>query len=147
MKKQSTNRPDSRKPVPSGPSREENGLSLFPGTDVESWIDEDGQLSVDVLETDGEIVIRSAIAGVRPEDLEVSVHNDLLTIRGQRKQVGETAEGRWLVRECHWGGFSRSLILPTEVDPDRIRAELKDGILTVRMPKAVRDRKIKVQER
>lgn len=106
----------------------------------------EGQLAVDVYETDGEIVIRSAIAGVKPEDLEVFVHNDMLTIRGNRPPECSEHGARHLVRECHWGSFSRSLILPSEIDADRIGAELKNGVLTVRLPKLERSKKIQVKE-
>jgi HSP20 family protein len=130
------------------PNRTEDDFSLFPNVPAGNWLgDEEGQLSVDVRETDREIIIRSAIAGVQPEDLEVSVHNDMLTIRGQRRTEEEKQEGRWLVRECHWGAFSRSLILPSEVDADAIGAELKNGVLTIKLPKIKREKKIEVKER
>lgn len=108
--------------------------------------EEVGRLSVDVIETDDELTVRSAIAGVRPEELEVSVHNEVLTVRGRRHSDHEEGSGRYLVRECHWGAFSRSLILPSEVDADRIAATIKDGILTVRMPKIRRDKRVTVRD-
>ncbi len=106
---------------------------------------EEGQLAVDVYDAEDEIVIRSPIAGVRPEDLEVFVHNDMLTVRGQR-MTEEEVKGRRVVHECHWGAFSRSVILPAEIDAERISAELKNGVLTVRLPKAERKKKIDVRE-
>ncbi len=106
---------------------------------------EEGQLAVDVYDGEDEIVIRSPIAGVRPEDLEVFVHNDMLTVRGQR-MTEEEVKGRRVVHECHWGSFSRSIILPAEIDAERISAELKNGVLTVRLPKAERKKKIDVRE-
>lgn len=113
----------------------------------ESWLrhHEEGQLAVDVYETDKELVLRSAIAGVKPENLEVFVHNDMLTVRGKRS-VEEESGARPLVRECHWGSFSRSVILPTEIDVDGITASLKDGVLIVRLPKVERSKRIKVKE-
>lgn len=118
------------------------------GASDQTWLAShgEGQLAVDVFETDGEIIIRSAIAGVSPEDLEVSVHNDMLTIRGTRQPECIETGSRHLVRECHWGSFSRSLILPTEIDADAIRAELKNGVLNVRLPKIERSKKIQVRE-
>lgn len=107
---------------------------------------EEGQLAIDVMETETEIILRSAIAAVRPEDLEVFVNNDMLTVRGTRATTSEGHEGDYLVRECHWGAFSRSIILPAEIDADRISAELKNGILSVRMPKTHRSRKIAVKK-
>lgn len=106
---------------------------------------EEGQLAVDVYETDKEIVLRSAIAGVELSDLEVFLHNDMLTVRGNRK-IEHEADVRHLVSECHWGSFSRSVILPTEIDADAIAATLKDGVLTIRMPKLERSKRIRVKE-
>lgn len=109
---------------------------------------EEGRLAVDVLENDKELVITSAIAGVKPENLEVFVHNDMLTVRGKRHADTTTEAGaKYLVRECHWGSFSRSVILPMEVDVDAIAATIKDGVLVVRMPKTHRSKRIAVQGR
>lgn len=137
---------------------DEEELLLFPeaahlhpvktGHDAEEpWLGghEEGRLAVDVFETDKELCIKSAIAGVKPEDLEVFVHNDMLTIRGKRT-ADEESGSRHLVRECHWGSFSRSVILPSEVDVDMIAATLKDGVLIVRMPKKHRSKLVSVKE-
>jgi HSP20 family protein len=105
----------------------------------------EGQLAVDVYETESEVIIKSAIAGVKPEDLEVFVHNDMLTIRGTRPPECSEHGARHLVRECHWGSFSRSLILPSEIDAENIGAELKNGVLTVRLPKIERSKKIQIK--
>jgi len=141
-------KPDPKaKPAKTPKSAASDEMSLFPQLGDNGWMtEEEGQLSVDVQETDSDIIIRSAIAGVNPEDLDISVHNDLLTIRGRRQAEEERHEGRWLVRECHWGSFSRSLILPSEVDVEGIAAELKNGVLTVKLPKVKRERKIQVKE-
>ncbi|OGL74162.1 hypothetical protein A3C96_03525 [Candidatus Uhrbacteria bacterium RIFCSPHIGHO2_02_FULL_60_10] len=107
---------------------------------------DDGQLAVDVHETDKEIIVKSAIAGIQPENLDVFVQGDMLTVRGQRHDDEIVREGRALVRECHWGGFSRSLILPTEVDTENVKATLKNGILTIKLAKIGRGRKVMVKE-
>lgn len=112
------------------------------------WLNEqepEGQLAVDVYETDNEIVLRSAIAGVTQDDLDVFLHNDLLTVRGVRHAEKEE-NARFLVKECHWGAFSRSIILPTDVDPDGISAILKDGVLKIVLPKVERSRRIDISE-
>lgn len=126
---------------------EAENMAPVGGTDV-SWLGDQGeaQLAVDVYETEGEIVIKSAIAGVTPENLEVFVHNDMLTIRGSRPPECQDVGMRHLVRECHWGSFSRSLILPSEIDGDRIQAELKNAVLTVRLPKITRSKRIQVKD-
>ncbi|MBI4457598.1 Hsp20/alpha crystallin family protein [Candidatus Uhrbacteria bacterium] len=121
-------------------------LSLFPGMSAggTGLSADEGRLAVDVYETDKDIVAVTTIAGVEPENLEVFVHNDLLTIRGRRQN--ECEAGDYLVRECHWGAFSRSLILPTEVDAEAIAATLKNGVLSVRMPKIHRSKRIAIKE-
>lgn len=127
----------------------DDGLLLFPeagGAADAAWTNqEEGRLSIDVYETDADLIIKSPIAGVRPEDIEVSLHNDMLTIRGSRAADGEP-DARPLVQECHWGSFSRSVILPAETDADRITAAIKDGVLTVRLPKIERSRRIGVRD-
>ncbi|MFH2062904.1 MAG: Hsp20/alpha crystallin family protein [bacterium] len=130
----------------------DSGEALFPDVfaldearDLMFAESEEGQLAVDVFETDREIILKSAIAGVSSDDLDVFLHNDMLTVRGVRRHVPE-GNAHYMVRECHWGPFSRSVILPKEISEDEISAVLKDGVLTVRMPKADRSRRIAVNE-
>lgn len=106
--------------------------------DEAEWLEDayEGQLSVDVYETPKEIVIISAIAGVEPEDVDVSINNDMVTIKGTRKKERTEEGDNYFLQECHWGGFSRSIILPTDVLADKIDATLTNGILEVRLPKA-----------
>lgn len=106
---------------------------------------EEGRLAVDVYEEDGEYVVTSTIAGLHPDDLEVFANHDMLTIRGTRHEPHEHIKGRYLVQECHWGTFSRSVILPTEIDADRVSANLKNGVLVIRIPKMERSRKIPIE--
>lgn len=98
--------------------------------------DYDGQLAVDVYQTPTEIIIKSPIAGVAPEDLDIAVNGDVVTIRGRRRQEQTEAGHEYLFQECYWGGFSRSVILPVDVQADRVTAQLRNGILTVTLPKA-----------
>lgn len=119
--------------------REENQSS-----DLES---NEGQLTIDVYQTDNDIVIKSTIAGVKPEDLDVSINNDMLTIRGERKNDEQVMEENYYYQECYWGSFSRSVILPIDVMADKIEASMKNGILTVRMPKAESNKAKKIQVR
>ncbi len=109
--------------------------------------DGEGQLTIDVYQTDTDVVIKSTIAGVKPEDLDVSIVNDMITIRGERKQEEEIHEENYYYQECYWGSFSRSIILPIDVLPDKIEASMKNGILTIRMPKADNTRTKKIQVR
>ncbi len=138
--------------APARKHEKDDELSLFPEAAdraAEAWPmgQDEGQLAVDVYETETEIVVKSAIAGVKPENIDVFVQNDMLTIRGSRHDEETVESGRAVVRECHWGAFSRSLILPVEVDAEHISATLKEGILTIRMPKIERSRRITVRER
>ncbi|HAI74484.1 MAG TPA: hypothetical protein DCS28_00400 [Candidatus Moranbacteria bacterium] len=109
--------------------------------------DHEGQLTIDVYQTDTDVVIKSTIAGVKPEDLDVSINNDMLTIRGERKNEEQIQEENYYYQECYWGSFSRSVILPVDVIADKIEASMKNGILTVRMPKAANNRAKKIQVR
>ncbi len=108
----------------------------------------EGQLTVDVFQDDTNIVIQSTIAGVSPDDLDVSITNDMVTIRGERRQIFEIDPEDYFYQECYWGIFSRSIILPVEIDADRAEAKIKNGILTIRIPKAnaAMTRKLKVKE-
>jgi HSP20 family protein len=110
---------------------------------------EEGQLSIDVFQTPDTIVIKSTIAGVKPGDIDISINNDLLTIRGSREMIENIREENYLYRECYWGSFSRSIILPVEVEADKIEAFLENGVLTVILPKArsAKQISIKVKER
>jgi len=106
---------------------------------------EHGQLALDIYQTPSDVIVEAPIAGVKPEDLDISINNDVLTIKGQRKRSKKLEKEDLLYHEVHWGEFSRSIILPVDVINDRIEAELKDGILTVRLPKAKKSRSIKVK--
>jgi HSP20 family protein len=109
--------------------------------------DGEGQLTIDVYQTDNDVVIKSTIAGVKPEDLDVNINNDMITIRGERKQDEEVPGENYYYQECYWGGFSRSVILPVDVLADKVEASMKNGILTIRMPKADNTRTKKIQVR
>ncbi len=95
----------------------------------------EGQLAVDVYQTDSQVMIVSTIAGVRTEDLDITLNNDVITIRGRRYQDRAVAPADYIYQECYWGGFSRSIVLPVEVDPEKVEASLKNGILTVKLYK------------
>ena len=109
--------------------------------------EQEGQLTVDVFQDDENIIIQSTIAGVSPDDLDVSITNDMVTIRGERRQQFDVDQEDYFYQECYWGTFSRSIILPVEIDADRAEAKIKNGILTVRIPKAntAVTRKLKVR--
>lgn len=107
----------------------------------------EGQLTIDVYQTENDIVIKSTIAGVKPEDLDVSINSDMVTIRGERKTEEAVSEENYYYQECYWGSFSRSVILPVDVLADKAEAAMKNGILTIRLPKADTTKTKKIQVR
>lgn len=107
----------------------------------------EGQLTIDVYQTENDIVIKSTIAGVKPEDLDVSINNDMVTVKGERKNEEEVENGNYYYQECYWGSFSRSVLLPVDVIPEKADASLKNGILTIRLPKADTTKTKKIQVR
>jgi len=90
-------------------------------------------------------VVKSTIAGVKPGDIDVSINNDMLTIRGKREIQERIAEENYLIKECYWGGFSRSIILPVEVDAEKVEASLDNGVLTITLTKAKSAKQISVK--
>jgi len=113
-----------------------------------TWDGPGGQLVVDVYETEKELVVVSAIAGIKTEQIEVSLENDILIIKGNRDNPSKDRDQRYFLKECYWGPFSKEIILPREIDTSRIDAKVKEGILTVRMQKIERakNKKISVEE-
>ena len=105
----------------------------------------EGKLTVDVYETDGELVIQSAVAGVKPNDLDISIENDRVLIKGQRNQTSKEEGKNYFYKECYWGAFSREIILPVETDPGRAEAFMQQGILTIRLPKIEKEKKRKIE--
>ncbi len=96
----------------------------------------EGELSVDVYQTETELVVVSTVAGVKPDELEVTLNRDVVTIRGRRDRTHEVPKEDYFYQECYWGAFSRSIVLPVEVQPAGVHASLKNGVLTVVLPKA-----------
>jgi HSP20 family protein len=106
------------------------------GKKPEEWLSEfEGQLAIDAYQTPSAVKIKAPIAGVRPEDLQVSVTDDTVTIRGERKAEKEADEEGYFCQECYWGAFSRSFTLPKGIDSEKASAKLKNGILEISIPK------------
>ena len=107
---------------------------------------EEGQLAVDVAEKKTELVVISTMAGADPSKIEVYVHSDLLTIRGVRSRPLKDGDDlNYFHEECYWGKFSRTVVLPVDVRGDGARAEYKNGILVVRIPKRKSEARIQVK--
>jgi len=103
----------------------------------EAWLEDEetGQLAIDAFQDEDNIFIKAPIAGVAGNDLEISITDEVVTIKGTRRNTNEVPRENYFVQECYWGAFMRSYILPVSVDAARAEAALKDGILTIRLPK------------
>ena len=109
--------------------------------DPNDWMEEfEGQLAIDVYHTSSEVVLKAPIAGVRQEDLEVTITDDHITIKGERHDTQNGTIESYLVQECYWGSFSRTYDFPVSVDSDNATAKLVDGILTISIPKTAKAR-------
>jgi len=125
------------------PKANKGGAVASPDTnevnDKHEWLDEqyEGQLAVDVFQDhNNNIVIVSTVAGVTSDNLDISINNDMVTIRGRRRFPHDVSEEQYYYQECYWGGFSRSIILPVDVKAEKANASLKNGVLTITIPKA-----------
>ena len=95
----------------------------------------EGELVVDVFETNAEFVVLTAIAGVHIKDLDISVEKDMMVIKGQRVDPHENPSKKYFYQECYWGPFSRKIILPENINTEAADAQMDKGILTIRIPK------------
>ncbi len=112
----------------------------------EEWMnDYEGALNIDMYQTKDNVIIKSTIAGVRPDDIDITVANDMVTIKGSRTREEKITQDDYFYQECYWGSFSRSVIVPVDIDSENIEADLKDGILTVIVPKAAKAKTKKVK--
>ena len=103
-----------------------------------------GQLAVDVYQTKESVVIKAPIAGVNPNDLDIAISDDVVTIKGDRKDESVIEKEHYYVQECFWGSFSRSVILPTSTVPEKAEATLKNGVLTIEIPKVAQEKVKKI---
>ncbi len=115
-----------------------------------NWVSnepEEGELSVDVFQNQNEIVIKTMVAGVRPEDLDVSISRDMVTIKGKRESERTIADDDYFHRELYWGTFSRTIVLPQEIDVDAAEAIEKHGLLIIKLPKLDKNRSTRLKVR
>lgn len=103
----------------------------------EEWLEdeEEGQLAIDAFQDEDWVTIKAPIAGVNVEDLEISITDEVVTVKGTRRNDAEIDRSNYLVQECYWGSFMRSYILPVSVDAAKAEATLRNGILTIKIPK------------
>jgi HSP20 family protein len=107
----------------------------------------DAELTVDMYETPNDIVIRTMVAGVKPEDLDISITRDMVTIRGDREADRAVSGEDYFHQELYWGSFSRSIVLPKEVEVEEAEASEKHGLLTIRLPKIDKHKQAKLKVR
>ena len=127
------------------PKRADNSVA-----DKKSWMEEEaeeGQLTVDVYETPSEIVIKTMVAGVKPEDLDISITREMVTIRGKREEDRTVSSEDFFHRELYWGTFSRTIVLPKEVDIEEAEAVEKYGLLIIKLPKLDKNKEARLKVR
>ena len=107
----------------------------LPHDDKKPLKKEIGQLSLDIYHTDKEIVILAPIAGVEKKDISISVTDDVLVIKGEREAREKVTEESYYTRECFWGNFARSIVLPLEANTKKINAAFEKNVLEIRIPK------------
>lgn len=106
---------------------------------------EEGELTVDVYQTPTEIVIKSMVAGVKPEDLDISITRDMVVIKGKRETEKFVKEDDYYHQELYWGSFSRSIMLPSEVEVEEADAIEKHGLLIIRLPKIDKNKQTRLR--
>jgi HSP20 family protein len=114
----------------------------------DDWLEEEGsegQLTVDVYQDPNNIIIKALVAGVKPENLDVSITRDMVTIKGNREGVHEVTEDNYFYKELYWGSFSRTILLPQEIEVDESTASEKHGLLTLIMPKINKEKQTKLK--
>ncbi|MBY0376597.1 Hsp20/alpha crystallin family protein [Patescibacteria group bacterium] len=112
------------------------------------WMEEENEemeLAVDVYQTPTDIIVQTMVAGVRPEDLELSIARDMITIKGKREEMRNIDEDNYFTKELYWGSFSRTILLPQEIEPEEAEATEKQGLLTVVLKKIDKEKKTSIK--
>ena len=127
-------------------SKKEYGVKGFKGNKKgeNNWIEEENEeaeLSVDVYQTPTDIIVQTMVAGVKPEDLELSISRDMITISGKREENMNIDENNYFTKELYWGKFSRTMSLPAEVEPEEVEATEKHGLVTIKIKKVDKEKK------
>jgi len=127
---------------------EDEGAQAAPQPAADEWDEEEaiaGQLAVDVYETKEKLVVKGRVAGVNKNELDVSISDNTLTVKGTLSAGSEEDVENYFLQECYWGEFSRSIVLPVPVKEEEIEAVLKDGVLTISFSKLKQDTVKKIQ--
>jgi len=141
---------DDELPVTTTPSHKESRAHANDSASRPAPLDDDapaseGQLPVDVHQTSSDIVIRAFVAGVRPDELSISISRDMVEISGSRMEREQVSSPDYFTRELFWGSFSRTILLPQEVDVEASSASAKDGLLTIILPKLDKAKQTKLR--
>ena len=126
---------------------EEMEEEISNGNWMENALPEEGELSVDVYQNQNEIIIKAMVAGVRPEDLDCSISRDMVTLKGKRESERTIADDDYFHKELYWGTFSRTIVLPQEIDVDVAEAVEKHGLLIIKLPKLDKNRSTRLKVR
>jgi len=118
-------------------------MSQTDGVTTDDWLatqtvaetDEEGQLALDAYQTEDDAIVKAPIAGVSPEDIEIAITDEVVTVKGSRRREETVNFENYFTQECYWGSFSRSYLLPVAVDSEKAKAVIKNGILTITVPK------------
>ncbi len=149
VKMEDTDTVDHTDPFPLRTSARRAPAPQEDSTDLSSdWLEEEeeeGQLTVDVYQTGNDIVVKCMVAGVRPEDLEINITRDMVTIKGKRETEKMIREEDYFHRELYWGTFSRTIMLPAEVDVEEAEAVEKHGLLIIKLPKIDKHRQARLK--
>jgi HSP20 family protein len=122
--------------------------SFEPTNERSQWMEEeaeDGQLTVDVYETANDIIIKTMVAGVKPDDLDISITREMVTIKGKREEDRTASSEDYFHRELYWGTFSRTIVLPKEIDIEEAEAIEKYGLLILKLPKLDKNREARIK--
>lgn len=95
-----------------------------------------GAPAIDLYQTNDSVVVKAALPGIKPDEVQLSVSGDVLTLKGEFHNDNEVKEATYHLQEQHYGSFERSVLLPTEVESEKAKAEFENGVLTVTIPKA-----------
>lgn len=128
-------------------NRDESPETALP-SERATWLEEEseeGQLAVDVYQTPKEIIVQAMVAGVLPENLQVNITRDMITIKGKREESRTISEDNYFAQELYWGSFSRTILLPHEIEPEEAEAVEKNGLLVVKLPKIDKEKKATVK--
>ncbi len=136
---------DEELPTRGGPTIEKSKPRANPSPLQDDFPASEGQLPVDVHQTSSDIVVRAFVAGVRPDELNISISRDMVEIEGSRMEREQVAGQDYFTRELFWGSFSRTIMLPQEVDVEASSASAKDGLLTIILPKLDKARQTKLR--